>query len=137
MTRNSASSRRYSSLSSSRVLVSEIVRAASFLATIIGGLASLLVAVMMGVVLTRGIAAPIGRMREIMVKLVHGDTSVTVPGIGRKDEVGGMADAVQVFKDSMIETERLRAEQETQKQMAERTMVLQQTPKAIDRVIAN
>jgi methyl-accepting chemotaxis protein len=95
--------------------------AASFLATIIGGLASLLVAVMMGVVLTRGIAAPIGRMREIMVKLVHGDTSVTVPGIGRKDEAGGMAEAVQVFKDSMIETERLRAEQETQKQMAERT----------------
>jgi methyl-accepting chemotaxis protein len=92
---------------------------ASFQTTIIGGLASLLVAGIMGVVLTRGIAAPIRSMREVMAKLARGDTSVAVPGIGRKDEVGGMAGAVQVFKDSMIETERLRAGQEAQKQRAE------------------
>ena len=34
-----------------------------------------------------------------------------IPSLGRKDEVGEMADAVQVFKTNMIETERLRAEQ--------------------------
>jgi methyl-accepting chemotaxis protein len=106
-------------LLTTRSAAQDVAFETSFQTTIIGGVASLLIAVVMGVVLTRGIATPITSMREVMAKLARGDTSVTVPGIGRKDEVGGMAGAVQVFKDNIIETERLRAEQETQKQKAE------------------
>ncbi len=67
----------------------------------------------------RAIATPIQGMTDSMGKLAKGDMSVAVPGVGRSDEIGDMASAVQVFKDSMIETERLRAEQaETEKRVA-------------------
>ncbi len=36
---------------------------------------------------------------------------MAIPGLGRRDEIGEMADAVEVFKNNMIEAERLRAEQ--------------------------
>ncbi len=67
----------------------------------------------------RGIAGPVVRMCAAMRALAGGDTSVAIPGLGRKDEVGQMAATVQVFKDSMIESERLRAEQEAQKAAAQ------------------
>jgi signal transduction histidine kinase len=78
--------------------------------TMLGGAASLIVAALMGVLLTRGIAAPITRMTSAMTKLARGDTSVEVPDVSRRDEVGAMAAAVQIFKDSMIERDRAQAE---------------------------
>jgi methyl-accepting chemotaxis protein len=55
-----------------------------------------------------------------MGKLATGDTSVIVAGVERTDEIGQMAGAVQVFKDNMIETDRLRSEQaETAKRAAD------------------
>ncbi len=59
----------------------------------------------------RAIVNPIQGMNGAMSKLAHGDTSVVIPGVGRSDEIGDMASAVQVFKDNMIEADRLRAEQ--------------------------
>ena len=67
---------------------------------------------------SRSIVPPIRQMTGTMDKLASGDTSVAVPGVGRKDEIGDMASAVQVFKDNMIETERLRAEQAAMEQRA-------------------
>jgi methyl-accepting chemotaxis protein len=58
----------------------------------------------------RSIVPPIRNMTEVMGTLSTGDTSVDVPGAGRADEIGDMATAVQVFKDNMIEADRLRAE---------------------------
>jgi methyl-accepting chemotaxis protein len=66
----------------------------------------------------RGIGGPVVRMSDAMRALAGGDTSVTIPAAGRKDEVGEMAATLQVFKDTMIETERLRADQEALKQRA-------------------
>ena len=60
---------------------------------------------------SRSIAGPIQDMTSAMGKLAAADMAVAIPGVGRADEIGEMADAVQVFKDNMIETERLRAEQ--------------------------
>lgn len=54
---------------------------------------------------------PIGSMTAAMGVLANGDTAVEIPGVTRTDEIGQMAGAVQVFKDSMIEAERLRREQ--------------------------
>ncbi len=48
-----------------------------------------------------------------------GDTKTDITALGRKDEIGEMAEAVQVFKDNMIEADRLRSEQERQKKRAE------------------
>ncbi len=56
-----------------------------------------------------------------MTRLARGDAAVDVPSVGRRDEIGEMAGAVEVFKNNMIETERLRAEQqEAEKHAAER-----------------
>ena len=80
---------------------------------------ALALSVMLGVWLARGITRPISSMTQAMRRLAGGDASVAIPALARKDEVGAMASAVQVFKHNMIETERLRAEQEAQKQLAE------------------
>ena len=72
-----------------------------------------------GLFTLRSIVPPIRRMTEAMSQLASGDMKIAVPGIGRRDEIGDMAGAVQVFKDNMIEAERLRAEQaETDKRQA-------------------
>ncbi len=89
---------------------------ATVLGLSIGGLA-------LGAVLSwligRGVAGPVVRMCTAMRALAGGDKTVSIPGLGRKDEVGQMADTVQVFKDSMIEADRLRGDQERHKAEAE------------------
>src|SRR4051812_2156799 len=54
-----------------------------------------------------------------MHRLADGDLDMPVPGTGRKDEIGTMARALDVFKARAAETDRLRAEQEHLKQEAE------------------
>lgn len=58
----------------------------------------------------RSISA-LASMISAMTALAGGKVEVTIPGLGRRDEIGEMAAAVDVFKNSMIETDRLRAEQ--------------------------
>ena len=84
--------------------------ATAYMVTILGGAGSLMIAVLMGLLLTRGIAVPITRMTSAMTNLAKGDTTIEVPGAGRSDEIGAMGAAVQVFKDSMMERERVQAE---------------------------
>jgi methyl-accepting chemotaxis protein len=65
------------------------------------------------------IAKPVSQMRDAMRRLASGDRSVAIPAVGRKDEIGQMAEAVDVFKANLIETERLRVEQEALKARSE------------------
>jgi signal transduction histidine kinase len=78
--------------------------------TALGGAVSLLLALLMATLLTRTVTVPITRMTKAMQALAKGDTSVKVPGVGRGDEIGAMAAAVQVFKDSIIERQKTQAE---------------------------
>ena len=57
-----------------------------------------------------GIARPIERMTGAMGRLAEGDETVPVPHTGRRDEIGAMAAAVQVFKDNLIHTRALERE---------------------------
>ena len=59
-------------------------------------------ALVVGFVLVRTIAVPVRTMTAAMRRLAGHDFSVAVPGVGRGDEIGAMADAVQVFKDSAL-----------------------------------
>jgi len=69
----------------------------------------------------RSISGAISAMVGAMSRLAGGDVKVGIPGIGRKDEIGEMAGAVEVFKNNMVEAERLRAEQtEAEHRQAER-----------------
>jgi methyl-accepting chemotaxis protein len=67
--------------------------------------------IVLGAMVARSISRPIVVMTQAMTELADGNTKIVPPGLGRQDEVGAMASAVQVFRDSMIEAERLRAEQ--------------------------
>ena len=62
-----------------------------------------------------GVSGPIRGMTDAMRRIAGGDTAIQVPALDRADEVGSMAKALAVFKDSLIEAERLRADQEAQK----------------------
>jgi methyl-accepting chemotaxis protein len=59
-----------------------------------------------------GVVRPIGRVVKAMSGLAAGDKTMAVPFAGQRNELGQMASAVQIFKDSMIEADRLRSEQE-------------------------
>jgi methyl-accepting chemotaxis protein len=67
----------------------------------------------------RGIARPIKGMTALMRRLADGDHELTITGAERGDEIGTMAKAVEVFRQSMIETKRLRHDQEEMKRQAE------------------
>jgi methyl-accepting chemotaxis protein len=71
------------------------------------GVAGLILGVVLAWLIGRGVAGPVVRMCAAMRSLAGGDRTVAVPGVGRKDEIGQMADTMQVFKDSMIERDRL------------------------------
>lgn len=60
--------------------------------------------------IARSITQPLSSLTEAMTLLASGNYVADVPGKDRRDEIGEMATAVQVFKDNMIEAERLRAD---------------------------
>ena len=63
----------------------------------------------------RGISRPITRMTVAMGRLARQDLSVEIPGVGRSDEMGTMADAVQVFKDNALQA-RVAAQEQAEAQ---------------------
>ena len=69
----------------------------------------LIAATLVSWLISRAIAQPLQAMTEAMRALAAGDKTVQVPGTGRRDEVGAMAEAVQVFKVNALEAERLAA----------------------------
>ncbi|MXQ14194.1 methyl-accepting chemotaxis protein [Microvirga makkahensis] len=67
----------------------------------------------------RAISKPLLAMTTAMQQVARGDYSAAVPGLGRKDEIGAMAEAVQVFKTNGEEMEHLRMEQERTREQSE------------------
>ncbi|AWN53583.1 HAMP domain-containing methyl-accepting chemotaxis protein [Methylobacterium sp. 17Sr1-1] len=76
-------------------------------ATIVGAL----VVSLGGLALTQWrVVKPLDAMRRTMERLSRDDLDVAVAGRGRRDEIGAMAGAVQVFKDNLIRMKRLEEE---------------------------
>ncbi|MGJ5077179.1 methyl-accepting chemotaxis protein [Bradyrhizobium oligotrophicum] len=74
------------------------------------GAAAILFGCLVAFLIARSITGPLASMTRAMGRLASGDVAVEIPGRGSRDEIGAMATAIQVFKDNMAETERLRAE---------------------------
>jgi len=55
----------------------------------------------------RSITRPLDGLAQAMTRLAAGDTSARIPATEAKDELGAMARTVIVFRDTMIERERL------------------------------
>ena len=102
----------------------------------------MLIAFGLSVILVCGLSLLIGRsisnalssMVSAMTRLAGGDFKIAIPGLGRKDEIGEMADAVEVFKNNMVEAERLRAEQlaAEQRQAAQRKADMRELANAFE-----
>src|ERR1700738_4600103 len=86
---------------------------------VLGTVAILAGAVLMAFLLGRGVSRPLAAITAVMNRLSSGDTAVTIPGGDRKDELGTMAVAVDVFRRNMIEARALRDTQEAAKAQAE------------------
>jgi methyl-accepting chemotaxis protein len=86
---------------------------------ILGTVAILLGAIVLAFLLGRGLSRPLTAITAVMNRLSSGDTEVTIPGSERRDELGTMAKAVDVFRRGMIEANTLRAAQEADKAKAE------------------
>ncbi|MBK1695921.1 methyl-accepting chemotaxis protein [Rhodovibrio salinarum] len=67
-----------------------------------------------------GVVKPLNGALRSLNSLAQGKLDTEVFGVGRRDEIGDIAGAMQVFKENMHETERLRAKQvEDEKRAAE------------------
>ena len=100
------------------------------IALAVGVLAALGLSILFGFGLARMIATPISAMTSAMRRLAGGDKTFIVPAVGRKDEVGEMADALLAFKDAAIANERLEAEAAAQRAAAEEERVRVEAEKA-------
>ncbi|MFN8760347.1 MAG: methyl-accepting chemotaxis protein, partial [Tagaea sp.] len=85
---------------SASVTTSVVISAGAILLGLLGAFA-----------ISKGITGPVGAMTGTMRKLADGDLSVDVPSRQNKDELGAMAQAVQVFKDNAIRVRAMEAEQ--------------------------
>jgi methyl-accepting chemotaxis protein len=86
---------------------------------ILATLAILAGAALLAFLLGRGLSRPLIAITAVMNRLSSGDIAVEIPGGERKDELGTMAQAVDVFRRNMIEASSLREAQEAAKQQTE------------------
>ncbi|SOC34769.1 methyl-accepting chemotaxis sensory transducer with TarH sensor [Rhizobium subbaraonis] len=81
-------------------------------------------------VASRGITGPIDKLRARMLSLAGGETQEEIAGLGRKDEVGQMAEAVAVFRDNALERIRLEQEAEANRSLGDRERIERERQKA-------
>jgi methyl-accepting chemotaxis protein len=93
-------------------LVSEF--AAQKMIVIVVAIVGVALAALFGFLLATSISRPVIGLTDVMRRLKEKDFSIDVPATKRGDEIGTMARSVDVFKTSMMDGERLRAEQEAE-----------------------
>ncbi|APG94945.1 methyl-accepting chemotaxis protein [Sinorhizobium americanum] len=89
-----------------------------------GGLALVLAASYFAV--SSWIVKPINALRDLMAVLAGGNLDVDVAGTDRRDEIGKMAAAVQVFKDNGLKARELEGQSEEMRAAAERNRQAEQ-----------
>jgi methyl-accepting chemotaxis protein len=98
----------------------EAAAASSQAHLVIGTLAILAAAALLAFLLGRGLSRPLKAITAVMNRLSTGDLDVAIPGSERRDELGTMALAVDVFRRNMMEARSLREQQEAAKLEADR-----------------
>jgi methyl-accepting chemotaxis protein len=66
-----------------------------------------------------GVIRPITRMTGAMQRLANGELDSEIPSLGRQDEVGAMASALQVFKENSLRVQAMEAAHAKQAKQAE------------------
>jgi methyl-accepting chemotaxis protein len=94
-----------------RAAASEAASGSAIFAMMTGGAVTLLLSLVGAFGVAIAVTRPIQRLTSEMGILAGGNISVAISGTERADEIGQMAQAVQVFKNNAIEVERLKEEQ--------------------------
>ncbi len=63
--------------------------------------------------LARDVSGTLGRMTDVATRLAAGDKDIHIPGIGRGDEIGDLARALEVFHSAAFEFEQMARERES------------------------
>jgi methyl-accepting chemotaxis protein len=108
---------------------------------ILVGCAAVIIGLAFSWLIGRNITRPISGLAVAMKRLAEGDTSVRIPGTHARDEIGAMARTVLVFRDTMLERERLAATQsETSRAREQRSEAIAATigrfETSVDQVLA-
>lgn len=85
----------------------------------LAALAVLVATVAFGILLARNIGKPIETLEGKMESLAGGRLDIEISEASRRDEIGQMAQAVEVFRANGVALEKMRAEQEEMKAAAE------------------
>ncbi len=83
------------------------------------------------------VVGPITKMTDAMGRLAEGDVSINIPSVGCRDEIGAMADAVEVFRRNKIHSDEMAEAQarEQEKKDARRIMLEKEMAKFQDKVV--
>jgi methyl-accepting chemotaxis protein len=108
----------------------ERVSSQSLVVSIITAALMLFLGIAVAAAMQQLIAAPIGRITQTVTDLASGKLSVEIAGVTRRDEVGDLARALEIFRNNALETQRLRADQETQRAAVEAERVRNEAIKA-------
>jgi methyl-accepting chemotaxis protein len=88
------------------------------------GWVSLVIGLILGIsvatIIGRGITLPLAGMTSAMNRLSGGDLAVEIPAKDSRDEVGDMAQAMEVFKNGLIRQRELEAQQVAEREARER-----------------
>jgi methyl-accepting chemotaxis protein len=109
---------RLTSMSDRRRTVDATINHSETVSLVASGMA-LIAGLLLAWFIGRGIAGPVRTMTAAMRGLADGKLETEVPARERRDEIGAMAGAVQVFKDNAIRVRQMEAEAEEQKARAE------------------
>jgi methyl-accepting chemotaxis protein len=71
-------------------------------------------------IMSRVIGRPVVQLTHAMAQLARGNLEIAIPGIGRADEIGAMAETVEIFKTNALEKLRLEAESGAQFEASEK-----------------
>lgn len=79
----------------------------------------ILLTVLIVIATQRGIVPPLRLMTDAMTQLANGTLNIKIPALDRRDEVGRMAAAVQVFKENAERVQAMEQEAEAQNRRVE------------------
>ncbi|XKG76507.1 methyl-accepting chemotaxis protein [Brevundimonas vesicularis] len=102
----------------------------ALIATVVGLISALVIAVISGFVATRSIVRPIFTMVAHMQRLMAGDTTLTVSDAERNDEFGKMGRAILAFRDAAVEKVRVEHEAMAHRSMSEQERAEREADKA-------
>jgi methyl-accepting chemotaxis protein len=89
--------------------------------------------------IAKGVLRPIVGMTGAMQRLAGGELDSEIPSLGRKDEVGAMARAVEVFKENALRVQSIEAERglAASKAAEERKAAMQQVAQGFENAVGN